>query len=218
MSKPEQSTTILVVEDNDPMRMVIKEMLARQGYGVIEAVDGVSALVLAKEHLPQLAIVDLHLPGMSGFELAEQFQGWMPFLVVTVDREDQNIQACLDKGALGYLLKPPDPDTFVLQVRAALARGRENLNLRRGIRETQSIAKAMGVLMAYFGLTEEEARATLFAHASSQRQRVAELADEVIAACNGVSQYRQALGKGVKMTPEVIAAYDCLNQFKAAWS
>ena len=216
MSKQEQPT-ILVVEDNDPMRMVIKEMLTRQRYQVIEASDGVSALVMAKEHLPHLAIVDLHLPGMSGFELAEQFQGWMPFLVVTVDREDQNVQACLDKGAVGYTLKPPEPDAFVLQVRAALARGRENLNLRRGIRETQSIAKAMGVLMAYFGLTEEEARATLFSHASSQRQRVADLADAIITACNCVSQYRQTVGKGVKMTPAVVAAYECLNQFKVAW-
>jgi response regulator NasT len=190
MPRKPEAPRILLVEDNEPMRLLLGELLRQEGYQLLEAPDGVSALVLAEEKTPDLVVLDLALPGMSGLEVADRLRGWMPFMVITVDREDHSIQACLDQGALGYALKPPDPENFVLQVRTALVRGKETLNLRRALQETQHIAKALGMLMVYFQLSQEAAYRTLVARASAEKRRSADVAAEVIAAFECIQRFK----------------------------
>lgn len=219
MSPMPKSPTILIAEDEATMRLLIKGLLQQEGYRIIEATDGLSTLILAKEKMPDLVVLDLYLPGLSGMDVADQLRGWMPYLVLTVERERDSVQACLDRGALGYTPKPPDPETFVLQVRTALVRGKEILarnqeiaNLRRGIQETQNIAKALGILMVYFDLSEAAAYQTLSSQAAAERRRALEVAEEIITAWNRISAFQRRLGRGISMTREVIAAFDCLNR------
>jgi response regulator NasT len=176
------SAKILLAEDSEPMRLTLRDVLHAEGYDLLEATDGVTALLLAQEHLPDLVLLDLYLPGMAGIELAEHFQGWMPFLVITVDEQDQSIQTCIEHGALGYIVKPIRDIDLKTQVRTALARGKETRNLRRGIQETQVTSKAIGLLMAHFCLTEEAARRLLCAQAAAQRRRAADLATDLVGA------------------------------------
>lgn len=214
MRKPSESPTILVAEDNEPMRLVLRELLRPAGYRLLEAADGMSALLLAEERLPALVVLDLYLPELSGIELAERFQGWMPFLVLTVDRQDASVQTCLERGALGYTVKPPDPAGFLLQVRTALARGEEHRQLRQAIQETQRVAKAVGILMTYFDLPEEVAHRTLVRQASVERRRAVEVATELIAAGECIGRFHRSRGQGVALTPEGTAAFDCLHRFR----
>lgn len=214
MRKPSESPTILVAEDNEPMRLVLRELLRPAGYRLLEAADGMSALLLAEERLPALVVLDLYLPGLSGIELAERFQGWMPFLVLTVDRQDASVQTCLERGALGYAVKPPDPAGFLLQVRTALARGEEHRQLRQAIQETQQVAKAIGILMMYGNLPEDVAHRALARQASVERRRAVEVATELIAAGACIGRFRRSQGQGVTLTPVEVAAFDCLHRFR----
>ena len=211
-----EPATILIAEDNEPMRLVVRELLRPEGYRLLEAADGMSALLLAEEWLPALVVLDLYLPELSGIELAERFQGWMPFLVLTVDRQDASVRTCLDRGALGYAVKPPDPTGFLLQVRTALARGEEHRQLRRAIQETQRVAKAVGILMMYFDLSEDVAQRALTLCASAERRRAVEVATDIIAAGARIGRFRRSRGQGVTLTPEVAAAFDCLHRLSFA--
>ena len=83
------------------MRIVLAAALADAGYEVIEAVDGMTGLMLAESTAPDLAVLDLHLPDMSGLEIASLFHQRLPFLVLTMDSESEQIQRCIELGALG---------------------------------------------------------------------------------------------------------------------
>ena len=181
---------ILIAEDSEPMLLTLRDVLHEEGYELQEAADGMTALLLAQENMPDLVLLDLYLPGLSGIELAEHFQGWMPFLVITVDDQDQSIKTCIERGALGYIVKPVREIDLKTQVRTALARGKENQNLRRGIQETQVTSKAIGLLMAHFGLTQDAARRLLCARASAQRRRATDLAADIVGAFDLINSVR----------------------------
>jgi AmiR/NasT family two-component response regulator len=190
MPKP-HNPRILIIEDNATLRMLITATLASDGYTVIEAADGMSALTLAETETPDLAVLDLHLPDLSGLEVARLFHQRLPFLVLTMDAEAEQVKQCIELGALGYLLKPLEPDAFLRQIRVALQRGRETRNLRRALQETQNIAKALGLLMAYHGVSDEVARQNLLDCSMARKRRTAELAADIIAAFENVISSRK---------------------------
>ena len=202
---------VLVVEDNDTMRLLLVATLAADGYAVTEATDGISALVAAENNPPDLAVLDLHLPDMSGLEIASLFHQRIPFLVLTMDAGADTVQQCIDLGALGYLLKPPDPEGFLRQVHIALKRGQESLNLRRALQDTQLIAKAWGLLMAYHGLPEDAAYKKLLAGSMARKRRTVELAREIIGAFDTVVRCKARAGKP---TQALEAARAILAQFE----
>src|SRR5512144_2407160 len=86
---------ILVIEDNDTMRLLITTLLEESGYEVVEAVDGMSALMAAENDPPALAVLDLHLPDLSGLEIASLFHQRIPFLVLTVEADDDGSVAVI---------------------------------------------------------------------------------------------------------------------------
>ena len=178
----DKASRILVIEDNDTVRAIFAAVLADAGYAVIEAADGATALMLAESAEPDLAVLDLHLPDLSGLEVASLFHQRLPFLVLTIDAESELVKKCTDLGALGYLVKPTDVDGFLRQVRIALKRGKETLNLRRALQETQTISKALGLLMAHYHLSDELAYRQLLSLATARKRSVAEVAKALIVA------------------------------------
>lgn len=202
---------VLIVEDNDTMRLLLAETLAAEGYEVTEATDGIGALLSVESNHPDLAVLDLHLPGMSGMEIASLFHQRIPFLVLTMDTGSESVRKCIDLGALGYLIKPPEPDDFLRQIRIALKRGQESLNLRRALQDTQLIAKAWGILMAYHDLPEDVIYKNLLNCSMARKRRTVDLAREVIASFDTVTRFRTMTGKPNKAFGEAIAV---LSQFK----
>jgi two-component system KDP operon response regulator KdpE len=119
---------VLVVDDERGLRRALEINLKARGYAVDAAATGEEALTLAARHHPDLAIVDLGLPGISGREVIEGLRGWtsIPIIVLSArDAEAEKVRA-LDAGADDYVTKPFGVDELLARVRAALRRTRPN--------------------------------------------------------------------------------------------
>lgn len=188
MPKSRRPARIVIIEDNDIARDLIAALLQRQGYEVIEAIDGMSGLVAARSEKPNLVVLDLHLPDISGVDLGSMIQDQVPFIVLTVDKSEKSLCACIDRGALGYAVKPLNAEDFLRQVRIAIKQGKELVNLRRALQETQKINKALGILMGHFQFTEEAAYRAMITSATAQRTKVSALAERLIQAFEGTTE------------------------------
>ena len=144
--------TILVAEDDPEVRGAIARMLAEE-YRVLSAPDGLAALHLAREHLPDLLISDVGMPGMEGLELTRRFRELSgsrlaPVILLSAYSDmDTRLQG-FDAGAVDYLVKPVAPSELRARVRSLIALRSLALKLR----ETEKLA-ALGVLSA--GLAHE---------------------------------------------------------------
>lgn len=112
---------ILVVDDEDSIRRVLRATLSSHGYDVREAVTAAEALQLAIEYRPELVILDLGLPDQSGAEVLKKIRGWssVPILILTAhDSESEKVSA-LDSGADDYLTKPFSVAELLARLRVA---------------------------------------------------------------------------------------------------
>jgi len=119
--------TILVVEDEPDIRKLIQYNLVQERYKVIEAEDSEQALKLLQRARPNLIILDLMLPGMSGMELCKllrdrQDTAHLPILMLTAKAGEADKVIGLEMGADDYLAKPFSPREMVARVRAILRR------------------------------------------------------------------------------------------------
>lgn len=116
---------ILIIDDHDVFRQGLKQVIALdlQMEVVGEAADGETALALVESLAPDVAVVDLDLPGIGGLELIEHLRA-LPrppaVLVLTMHREDRMVNAALDRGALGYLTKERANAELVKAIHAVL--------------------------------------------------------------------------------------------------
>ena len=109
MAADKATPHLLVIDDCTLTCHLLTALLTAEGYRVTTAYDGTSGLAAARHHSYDLAIVDLHLPDLSGIEVAGLLQPEVPFLALTIDRSPAAVQACIDQGALSYLVKPLTP-------------------------------------------------------------------------------------------------------------
>lgn len=118
------SASILVVEDEATLRESLRYTFARQGYRVITASDGPSALEAARTYRPDLVILDLILPGMDGFEVCRLLRrdSSVPILILTARDEEVDRVLGLELGADDYVTKPFSMRELVARVKALLRR------------------------------------------------------------------------------------------------
>ncbi|HUR52776.1 MAG TPA: response regulator [Gemmataceae bacterium] len=104
------SQTILVVEDDPTVREAVSAALTRKGYNVVTADDGVDAIRLAADHPPDLAVVEMLLPGASGFQVAQALKaatdGRVPVVMVSATSSDAHQDYAFASGADRFLAKP----------------------------------------------------------------------------------------------------------------
>jgi len=118
------SAVVLVVDDERSIRRFLRVSLEAAGYEMLEAASGRKGLSMAVAHHPDIVVLDLGLPDMSGFVVLERLREWsdLPVLVLTVqDREEDKVRA-LDLGADDYVTKPFGIQEFLARMRAALRR------------------------------------------------------------------------------------------------
>ena len=129
MGAPEKPIKILVVDDEEQIRRALRSILSTRKYEVILAASGDEALDLAVDHSPDLIILDLALPGMSGVEVCRELRAWYsgPILMLSVHITDQDKVAALDCGADDYLAKPFSAAELLARVRAHLRRVSQNM-------------------------------------------------------------------------------------------
>jgi DNA-binding response OmpR family regulator len=186
MSSEKNAGGILLVEDDRVTRNLLRALLLGEGYQVLVASDGMSALAAVRNEVPDLAIIDLHLPDMSGIELASLLQPEIPFLAFTVDESEKALQTCIKKGALNYLVKPMAAEPFLRHVQVALERGREQRNLRRALKDNRPVNIALGVLMGYLRLSEQQAFDTLMAYTTARNLKTFDVSTRIVAAINAL--------------------------------
>jgi two-component system, cell cycle response regulator DivK len=115
----ERRQTVLVMEDDAPLRALIVELLSDDGYGVIQAADGRQGLRLAREHHPSVILLDLGLPPTSGLQVlrdlrtAEQTR-YIP--VVAVSGHEPSVGALAEQRPDGFIRKPFDLDNLLAHV------------------------------------------------------------------------------------------------------
>lgn len=116
---------ILVVDDDASLLRLVRDILEREGYQVLQASSGAEALaVIAREGLPHLAIVDLVMPGMSGFDFARQVQSYvdLPMIMLTAVTEEQTVVQGIQRYAEDYITKPFRPRELAARVDRVLRR------------------------------------------------------------------------------------------------
>jgi two-component system KDP operon response regulator KdpE len=116
--------TLLVVDDEPQIRRVLRATLSSNGYDVIEAKNGQEAIEMAVRERPDLILLDVNMPDMSGLEACSKirlsFEG--PIIMVTVRNSEQDKIVALDAGADDYVVKPFAMGELLARIRAALRR------------------------------------------------------------------------------------------------
>jgi len=116
---------ILIVDDNETNRDILATRLATHGYELLQAADGEEALIAAKEHLPDLILLDVMMPKLDGVEVCRQLKSdaslpFIPIILVTAKADSKDVVAGLDAGADEYLAKPVDQMALMARVRSVL--------------------------------------------------------------------------------------------------
>jgi two-component system alkaline phosphatase synthesis response regulator PhoP len=116
--------TILVVDDETKITRLVQDYLEHAGFAVLTAADGASALTSARQHKPDLVVLDLGLPGLDGLDVTRELrkQSEVPIIMLTARSDESDKLVGLELGADDYITKPFSPKELVARVRTVLRR------------------------------------------------------------------------------------------------
>jgi AmiR/NasT family two-component response regulator len=184
-------TRVLIAEDEAIIRLDLRETLEEEGYEIVaETGRGDEAVELARSMRPDLAILDIKMPGMDGLEAArlitdERLSG---VLVLTAFSQRDFIEQARDAGALAYLVKPFQKSDLVPAIELAIARFKELSALADEVKgleeqlETRKVVdRAKGILMDRHGLSEQDAFSFIQKRAMTERTKMKTIAERVVA-------------------------------------
>jgi AmiR/NasT family two-component response regulator len=184
------SIRVVIAEDEAIIRLDLRETLEEEGYEVIgEAGRGDVALDLIRELKPDLAILDVKMPGMDGLEVARMIgdEKICGVLVLTAFSQREIIEQARDAGALAYLVKPFQKSDLIPAIEVAIGRFRElqALNgqmevLGEQLEARKVIDRAKGRLIDEFGLKEQEAFSFIQRTAMKDRSRMRDVAEKIL--------------------------------------
>lgn len=145
----EETKTILIVDDEEPIRQLIKYNLEREGFKTLQACNAIKALEKTLSEKIDLIILDLMLPDMSGLEVCRILKNdakttCIPVVMVTAKTEDADIVYGLEIGADDYVTKPFSPKILIARVKSVLRRAKQNAQdcekNRKGLTKTEILA------------------------------------------------------------------------------
>jgi len=197
---------ILVVDDDRLVLATLTHGLAQAGYEVIDADNGDDAILLAREHKPELALLDIRMEGKSGFDVAEYLRDYLqiPFMFLSAFSDEATVNQVKELGALTYLIKPLDIQQIVPAVEAAFANRSKATSLTENRSPeavataaaadkpaasaaitsadplTQTVALAIGIVMHRHSLGRRQAHDKLRQQASQEGVAVEALCDRLL--------------------------------------
>ena len=184
------SIRVVIAEDEAIIRLDLKETLEEEGYIVVgETGRGDKAVDLVREHRPDLAILDIKMPGMDGLEAARHItkDRICGVLVLTAFSQREVIEEARDAGALAYLVKPFQKSDLIPAIEVAIGRFREMqaLNgevevLGEQLEARKSIDRAKGILIDQFKMTEADSYGFIQRGAMNHRTTMKAVADMVV--------------------------------------
>nr|WP_314531251.1 response regulator [uncultured Fusobacterium sp.] len=185
------SLKVVVVEDETLTRIDLVEILKENGYDVVgEASDGIEAVEVCKKLQPDIVLLDIKIPYISGLKVAnilkeEGFQGCV--IILTAYNIAEYIQEASNTIVMGYVLKPIDEPVFIERLNMIYKNYKLYNDLKKEVEETKKkleerkiIERAKGIIMAKYSLKEEEAYKKLRDLSMQKRISMSKLADIVI--------------------------------------
>lgn len=182
--------TILICDDEPVVRMNLKAMLNDIGFDeVLECGDGRKAVEMALASFPDLAVLDIAMPGMDGITAAQEIGKKLkiPLLLLTNSYDTQTVKRAADSGIAAFLTKPLRQQDLLPAIEMALAHSEqiEELkekvdDLRETIENRKVIERAKGMLMQQEDLSEAEAYRTMQKLAMDRRKSLRQIADSIL--------------------------------------
>jgi len=183
---------ILVVDDDRLVLATLASGLSQAGYDVIDADNGDDAILLAREHRPDIALLDIRMQGKSGFDVAAYLRATSqtPFIFLSAFSDEQTAAQVKALGAVAYLVKPLDIGQILPVVDSALAQAAtrhgaavvEPAAAGADVMPPPEVLMAVGVLMHRYSLDRGVAFQRLHRMAAAENRPVAEQAQRVLEA------------------------------------
>ncbi len=178
---------ILVVDDDRLVLATVTHGLTQAGYEVIDADNGDDAILLARKHRPELALLDIRMEGKSGFDIAEYLRDYcrIPFIFLSAFADRETVAQVAALGAVAYMVKPLDVGQIVPTVDAAFERLRvQHVQVAAAPSPPAAdvVSLAAGVLMHRYSLSRTEALARLGRIAGAANVPLAEQAERLVRA------------------------------------
>ena len=184
------ATRILIAEDEAIIRLDLQETLEEEGYEVVGAVGrGDEAVALVRELSPDLAILDIKMPGMDGIAAAKEIAGnrRAAVLILTAFSQRDLVEQATAAGAIGYLVKPFQKSDLIPAIEVAMARFRDVKALEAEVETAKEqlttrriVERAKGLLMDRHRMTEAEAFNYLQQTAMRERSKMRAIAERVL--------------------------------------
>lgn len=180
---------ILVVDDDLVVLATTSIGLKQAGYEVLQADNGGWALKICQELKPDLVLLDVRMPVMSGIEVASVLSKWaVPVIFLSAYSDEDMVKSAAQVGALGYLVKPVEISRIVPAIEVALMRADEQIkagqvieNLTTTLEKNREIDISIGLLMERRRLDRVKAFERLRNYARSNRMKLIEVAKALIA-------------------------------------
>lgn len=183
-------TRVVVAEDEAIIRMDLRELLQEEGYDVVaESGRGDEALAMVQKHRPDVALLDIKMPGMDGISVARRISAERLCAVVLVTAFSQRelIEEATDAGVHGYVVKPFERHDLVPAIEVGLARfGAERLlseqvaSVEERLEVRKIVDRAKGRLMDAHGLSEQDAFGFIQRTAMQSRRQMRNVADDIV--------------------------------------
>ena len=192
MSDLPSTIRVLVAEDNALERSTLVDLLGVLGYMVVAEVEsGTEAIAKAQQFMPDAVLLDMHMPGASGVQAADEIAAALPGTAVVLITGDLSLTLSsadvLRSTAVALLPKPTPPAALDATLRMAVTRARELLSARREAAEAKEqlearklIERAKGLLMRRTGSSEQEAYRIMQRSSQDRSVRMVDIARAVI--------------------------------------
>ena len=202
MPSDQTSTSILVVDENDPLATALVVALVDAGYGASLAHGAAEAGKVISSSPPDLVVLDIKAPAPAGLAVASALRKKLddvPLLFISAVNDDQTAREAAALGAIAYLMRPANIRQIIPSIRTAVARAEDLRRLRQSekqlasaVDQNRTTGAAVGILVERLRLDRQEAFEALRRHARSHRRSVIEVAEQLVSSAERVNAFTGA--------------------------
>jgi response regulator NasT len=190
------SIRILIVDDDRLVLSTLSMGLEKAGFAILRAASGEEAVQICHQVRPDLILMDIRMPGMSGLEAAQRIHASVevPVIFLSAYDDPEIVEQAIGQGGMGYLVKPLEVHQLVPLIRAALARSTDlsqlkttETQLNQALAAERHISIASGILMERRKLSAADAYEMLRIQSRSNRRKLAEVAKQIVTSTEAIN-------------------------------
>jgi len=189
---------ILLADDDRVIRVTLAKNLRQYDFDVTEAGSGKEAVKIGCELKPDLVIMDFQMPDITGVEAAQELRDKadVSCIFLSAYSDDEFVAKAANAGALGYLVKPIDVQHVLPTIESAMHRAEEIRSLKQtesqlntALQQGRETSIAIGILMARYNISTDQAFEMLRSESRNQRKKVALIAAELVKSVDNVNRF-----------------------------